>query len=81
VQAGIVSQVMDSKEAGAMIDPAQPGLKKHRMKRSYVYANRCHYYRCWFCWIIGVFWFHLVSSASNSGKDTRAKVVERSLMA
>jgi hypothetical protein len=29
----------------------------------------------------GVSWFHLVSSTSSSGSDTRAKVDERSLMA
>ncbi len=31
--------------------------------------------------IPSVSWLHLVSSASSSGNDTRAKVVERSLMA
>jgi len=36
VQAGIVSQVMDSNEAGAMIDTAQPGLKQHQLSTSTV---------------------------------------------
>jgi hypothetical protein len=34
--AGIVSQVMNSNEAGAMIDPTHPGLKRHRMTTSTV---------------------------------------------
>ena len=36
MQTGIDSQMMSSNESGTMVDPAQPGLKKHRMTTSTV---------------------------------------------